>query len=125
MIGMKDKQGGWSFLSLLTFLLIAGVFVTVAFKLVPAYTDHQTLNSIMQSTQSDQQLLSRNKREIIRGINKKMSINNMKLPEGYLKITQDKGDVLLDIAYEVRIPIFLNVDAVVSFKEQYVGRQLD
>jgi hypothetical protein len=125
MTALKSRQGGWSFLSLLTFLIVAGVFVSVAFKLVPAYTDHQTLKSIMQSTQLDRQLMSRNKREILRGIGKKMGINNMALPKGYLKITKDKGDVLMDIAYEIRIPIFMNVDAVVSFKEQYVGQELD
>ncbi len=122
---LKQHQGGWSFLSLMTALIVVGVFVAVAFKLAPAYNDHQTLKSIMQSTQSDQQLMSQGKRDIRLGVGKKMRINNLDLPKEFLKITKEKGDVFLDVEYQVRIPIFANVDALVSFKEQYVGRELD
>jgi uncharacterized membrane protein (DUF106 family) len=117
------RQAGWSFLGLLGFLLVAGVFVTVAFKLVPAYTDHETLKSIMVDTQRDQQLMAESKSEIELSLIKKLRINNMNLPKEFMKITKDKGDVFMDIDYEIRIPIFMNVDAVVSFKEQYVGRE--
>ncbi len=123
MMHSTHRQAGWSFLGLLVFLLVAGVFVSVGFKLAPAYTDHQTLKSIMADTQRDQQLMARSKAEIKSSLNKKLSINNMNLPKEFMTITKDKGDVLMDIAYEVRIPIFMNVDAVVSFKEQYVGRE--
>tara|TARA_R110002094_G_scaffold43364_2_gene55501 strand:- start:2382 stop:2756 length:375 start_codon:yes stop_codon:yes gene_type:complete len=120
---VKHRQGGWSFLSLLVFLLVAGVFVSIGFKLVPAYTDHETLKSILVSTQNDRALMAKTKNEIELSLTKKLRINNMKLPEKFLKITKDKGDVFLDIDYEIRIPIFMNVDAVVSFKEQYIGRE--
>ena len=122
----KVRQGGWSFSGLLVMLVVAGIFVGVGFKLVPAYTDHQTLKSIMLSTVSDRSLISRSKREIQNGIRKKMGINNMRdIPKEYLKITKEKGEVFLDVDYEVRIPIFANVDAMVSFKEQYIGRELE
>lgn len=120
---VKHRQGGWSFLSLLVFLLVAGVFVSIGFKLVPVYTDHETLKSILVSTQNDRALMAKTKNEIELSLTKKLRINNMKLPEKFLKITKDKGDVFLDIDYEIRIPIFMNVDAVVSFKEQYIGRE--
>ena len=121
-----DTDGERAALARVFDLGLAGIFIAIAFKLVPAYTDHQTLKTIMQSTRSDQQLMSRSKRDILRGINKKMGINNMRdIPKDYLKITKDKGDVLMDVEYNVRIPIFMNVDALVSFKEQYVGHELD
>ena len=120
---VKHRQGGWSFLSLLVFLLVAGVFVSIGFKLVPVYTDHETLKSILVSTQNDRALMAKTKNEIELSLTKKLRINNMKLPEKFLKITKDKGDVFLGIDYEIRIPIFMNVDAVVSFKEQYIGRE--
>ncbi|MEH6649311.1 MAG: DUF4845 domain-containing protein [Motiliproteus sp.] len=122
----KCRQGGWSFSGLLVVLVVVGIFVAVGFKLVPAYTDHETLKSIMQSTISDQALLSKSKREIKAGIGKKTRMNNMRdIPKDYVKITKEKGEVFLNIDYEIRIPIFANVDAVVSFKEQYVGRELE
>ena len=123
MMLLKHRQGGWSFLGLLGFLLVAGIFVSIGFKIVPAYTDHETLKSILVDTQRDQALMAKSKSDIELSMTKKLRINNMKLPEKFLKITKDKGDVFLDVDYEVRIPIFMNVDAVVSFKEQYIGRE--
>ena len=121
----KYRQGGWSFLSLLTVLLVTGVFVTVGFKLAPAYADNQTLKSVMQASVQDQQLMSRSKRDIRSSLLKKMRINNLSLPDKAIKITKEKGDVFFDIDYEIRIPMFANVEAVVMFKEQYMGRELD
>ena len=77
----------------------------------------------MVDTQRDQQLMAESKSEIELSLIKKLRINNMNLPKEFMKITKDKGDVFMDIDYEIRIPIFMNVDAVVSFKEQYVGRE--
>lgn len=117
-----SNQGGWTFLGLLTFLLVAGIFVSVGFKLAPAYTDHQTLKSIMRTVELDHQMLANNKRQIELSVIKKMRINNLKLPPEFLKITKSKGEVIMDIDYEVRIPMFHNVEAVVMFEEQYIGK---
>ncbi len=122
MISKCSKQGGWTFLGLLTFLLVAGIFVAVGFKLAPAYADHQTLKSIMRTVELDQQMLSKNKRQIELSVIKKMRVNNLKLPKEFLKITKDKGEVIMDVDYEIRIPMFHNVAAVVMFKEQYIGK---
>lgn len=124
-MGMRRHQGGWSFLGLLAVLTVAGIFIAVAFKLAPIYGEHQTIKSIMETTLLDQRLLSEPKRSIRSSIYKKMGINYLQPPADFLKITKDKGDVIMDINYEVRIPIFMNVDALVSFKEQYIGRELD
>ncbi|RDE22699.1 DUF4845 domain-containing protein [Motiliproteus coralliicola] len=121
----RSYQGGWTFLGLLTFLLVAGIFVAVGFKLAPAYADHQTLKSIMRSVELDQQMLAKNKRQIELSIRKKMGINNLRLPQEFIKITKDKGEVTMDVDYEVRIPMFYNVAAVVMFKEQYKGKPID
>ena len=122
---LKNQQGGWTVLGLLTFLLVAGSFVFVGFKLAPAYSDHETLKSVMRGMQLDEGLLSRSNREIRLHAIKTMRVNNMQLPEDYLKITRDKGDVILDVNYEVRIPMFYNIEALVVFKEQYIGKEGD
>ncbi|MFT6915080.1 MAG: hypothetical protein ACJAWL_001383 [Motiliproteus sp.] len=123
MVSSTHRQGGWSFLGLLIFLLVAGAFMTVGFKLVPAYTDHEALKSILVDTQRDQLLMAKSKQEIALNLTKKLRINNLSLPKEFIKISKDKGDVLMDVDYEIRMPIFMNVDAVVSFKEQYLGHE--
>lgn len=120
------KQQGWSFTSLLAVLFVAGVFLTVGFKLAPAYYDHRTLQSIMTDTVADRALLSKKKSEIRISILNRLRLNNMRdLPKDFFKIEKDKGTVIFNIDYEMRIPIFMNVDAIVYFKEQYEGQELE
>ncbi|OMH38375.1 hypothetical protein BGP75_07580 [Motiliproteus sp. MSK22-1] len=106
-------------------LIVAGIFVTVGFKLAPAYADHETLKSMMSEVVQDRALLSKRNREIEINIGRRMRINNTVLPKEFLKIVRDKGTVRLIIDYEVRIPIFANVDAVVYFDETYEGQELE
>ena len=121
----RKRQGGWTFTGLLLVLIVAGIFVAVGFKLAPAYADHETLKSLMSDTIRDRQLLSEHKAEIELSVIRRMRINNMKLPEKFMEISKDKGTVTLTIDYEIRIPIFANVDAVVYFNEVYEGQELD
>lgn len=122
---LMRKQRGWTFLGLMMVLMVAGVFVSVAFKLAPAYADHNTLKSIMEDVVVDRHLLSEKKHDILSKIITRLRINNTSLPDGYLSIEKDKGTVKFIIDYELRIPMFGNVDAVVYFDEVYEGRELD
>ncbi len=119
------RQRGWSFTGVLIVLMVAGIFVSVGFKLAPAYADHNTLKSIMTDTIRDRQLLSKSRRDIEISVIRRMRINNTKLPKDFMKISKDKGTVTIDINYDVRIPIFQNVDALVWFEEKYEGQELE
>jgi hypothetical protein len=122
---LKHRQAGWTFYGVLAFLLIAGVVVTVGFKLSPAYADWHTLKQVMESTANDRALLSKNAREIRNSLSKRMRINNLELPQDFVAITKDKGDVFLDVNYEIRTPLFGNVDAVMTFKQRFAGKELE
>lgn len=118
-------QRGWTFSGLLAVLVVVGIFVGVAFKLAPAYTDFYTLESIMESVIQDRRLLAKPNTEVKLSIRRRMGINNLKLPQDFLSISRDKGTVHLDVDYEIRTPIFHNVDAVMSFKKRYSGQEVD
>lgn len=122
----RNRQGGWTFLGLLSILIVAGVFVAVGFKLAPAYQDHRTLQSILQDMVADRHLMSESKHAIKTRLSKRFTINSMyEFPRDAVKIEKDKGTVLLIAKYERRFPIFMNVDAVVHFDEVYEGQELD
>lgn len=122
---LKHRQAGWTFYGVLAFLLVAGTVVSVGFKLSPAYADWYTLKEVMESTANDRALLSKNPREIRNSLYKRMGINNLKLPKEFVTITKDKGDVFLDVDYEIRTPLFGNVDAVMTFKQRFAGKELE
>ncbi len=124
-MSLPQRQQGWSFTGLLIVLLVAGIFITVAFKLVPAYADYYTLTSIMEDTIEDRALISQRKHDIESSVIKRLRVNNMRLPKEFMTIEKDKGDVTLTIDYEIRTPLFHNVDAVMSFKQEYKGQELE
>ncbi|MCW8885385.1 MAG: DUF4845 domain-containing protein [Motiliproteus sp.] len=122
---LSRNQQGWTFLGVLTVLIVAGIFVSIGFKLTPAYTDHRTLKSLMTDTIRDRSLLSESKREIELSVIKRLRLNNMKMPKEFMKIEKDKGTVKLIVDYVIRVPIFYNVDALMTFKETYEGQELE
>jgi hypothetical protein len=118
--GVAHFQRGASFTSTLIGLIVAGIFFAVGFKLFSAYWDHATINSIVKATSQDQDELSKPLRELRRDLDKKFYINQVELPEkDSLQVRLEEGVIYFDLVYEVRVPMFYNVDALVMFEEHY------
>lgn len=118
--GIAHFQRGASFTSTLIVLIVAGIFFTVGFKLFSPYWDHATINSIVQTTSEDPDELTKSLRELRRDLDKKLYINQVELPEKEsLQVRLDEGVIYFDLVYEVRVPMFYNVDALVMFEEHY------
>ncbi|WP_415896826.1 DUF4845 domain-containing protein [Neptuniibacter sp. QD72_48] len=113
-------QAGASMFSILIVLIVAGFLFTIAFKLMPAYMDHRTINSVLVDAMNDPDELAKGARGIRIGMTKKLIINQVKLPSNDgLRIVQKEGIITAILDYEVRVPMFGNVDAVVFFTEEY------
>ncbi len=116
----RKQQQGATFFSILIVLIVAGIFFSVAFKIYPAYTDNMTIDSVLTDVISNRDELAKGPGGMKRDITKKFRINQVKLPsKDSMKITRDKGVIRIDLNYEVRIPMFYNVDAMVKFEKQY------
>lgn len=117
---MLNRQKGASLLSIMIILIIGGIFFSVGFKLYPAFFDYKLVDSVLTDVSSDQDELSKPLMRLRQDVQKKFHINQVVLPEkDSLVIRQEKGVIYFDLDYEVRVPMFFNVDAVVSFNKQY------
>lgn len=117
---VRNRQKGASLLSIMIILIVGGIFFSVGFKLYPAYFDYRLIDSVLTDITQDQEELSKSTRQIRSDLSKKFRINQVNLPEkDSLVIRQEKGVLYFDLDYEVRVPMFYNVDAVVSFNKQY------
>lgn len=117
---MRSRQTGASLLSIMIVLIIGGVFFSVGFKLYPAYFDYKLVDSVLTDVSTDQDELSKPLIRLRQDLAKKFRINQVKLPEkDSIVVRQEKGMIYFDLDYEVRVPMFYNVDAVVSFNKQY------
>ena len=116
----RKQQAGASFFSVLIVLIVAGFLFSIAFKLYPAYTDNLTVESVIEDMVSDREQLKTGPQGLKSSFIKKMRINQVKLPhKDSLVITRKEGVIRFILDYEVRIPMFYNVDAVVVFKKEY------
>lgn len=118
--GVAHFQRGATMTSVLIGLIVAGIFFTVAFKLYPPYMDQMTINSIIISMTEDEEEMSKSVREIRSNVGKRLYINQIELPNREaLQIRLDEGVLYFDLVYEVRVPMFYNIDAIVKFEEHY------
>lgn len=119
MTNVHHKQEGASFLSILVVLIVAGTFFSVAFKLYPAYMDYTTVDSVLTGVIQDDEELEKGTQGMFRDLRKKWKVNQIKLPKEALNIRRKEGVITIYLDYEVRVPMFFNVDAMVKFEKQY------
>lgn len=116
----RKQQTGASFFSVLIVLIVAGFFFSVAFKLYPSYMDFNTIDSVLTQVSTDRDELKKSVGSIKLDLSKKFRINQVKLPnKDSLIITKKEGVIRFTLDYEIRVPMFYNVDAMVKFEKQY------
>jgi Tfp pilus assembly protein PilE len=117
---MYKAQRGMSFFSLMIILIVAGIFLSVAFKLYPAYWDHGLVTSMMEELVEQPETKTDSPTETRSKIDKRLRINQVTLPSRKaVTIDVKEGVKTLTLKYDVIVPMFSNVDAVVKFNEQY------
>lgn len=119
-MSMYKTQRGMSFFSLMIILIVAGVFLAVGMKLVPPYWDHSLVTSMMEELVEQPETKTDSPRDTRTKISKRLRINQVKLPsQDAIAIDVKEGIKTLTLKYDIIVPMFYNVDAVVKFNEQY------
>lgn len=117
---MARHERGASFFSMLIVLMMAGSLLATAFKIYQPYLDHMAVKSVLENITVDYDELRKPLATIRTDINQRLYINQVSLPnQEALSIIDDKGLLKFDLKYEVRLPMFFNVDAVIKFAEYY------
>ncbi len=119
-MSIRSKQRGVSFFSLMIILIVAGIFFAVGMKLFPVYWDHSLVTSMMEELVDEPETKKDSPTETRMKISKRLRINQVNLPvQDAVKIDIKEGVKTLTLEYNVTVPMFYNVDAVVKFHEQY------
>lgn len=116
----KNKQLGASPLATLFLLVMVALALMLAIKIIPAYMDDNSVNSVITSMGADDKLMTYTDEQIRSKIQSRLTINNIRdFKNEYIKITRDNGVLVIDADYEKRENIFKNIDVIVSFKNHY------
>jgi len=116
----KQKQSGFSLISLILTTLFVGVTVLVAIRLFPVYFEHYKIVSTIESLTDD--VKSKSPSEIVTSamlrsaLQRKFDINDIRnVAVNDLKLSRVNGDYKIQAKYDVRIYMIGNIDAVVRF----------
>lgn len=115
-----NKQQGLGAISLLLILVVAGFFLLCFFRIGPAYLDNRYITSALRTlSENNSDVGQLEKTEIRKQLGNFMTINgvrNQSVKDFIIK--RDKEKMIITNVYEVRVPIFANIDAVINFKNQ-------
>ncbi len=116
----SQKQQGATMWSIL-FVLAMFIFIAMlAFKVVPIYSEHTIVRSVLQDLVDSPEFKNMSKKNVMRNIRNRMKINNVRdiSIDSFTPITNRSGEKVIKIDYEQRAPIMSNLSAVVHFEEE-------
>ena len=115
-----SQQRGMSMISWAVVLIVVAILGTAAFRMVPAYMEHNTISTTIRSQLQDGKSALMSAREIREGIGKRFTINQVNVIRvDDLAIVKEGGVLTVSTDYEVREPMFYNVSIVMTFKDEF------
>ncbi|WP_339344214.1 DUF4845 domain-containing protein [uncultured Alcanivorax sp.] len=115
-----SRQRGMSMISWAVVLIVVAILGTAAFRMVPAYMEHNTISTTIRSLLQDSKTALMSPSEIRAGIDKRFTINQVNVIRvDDLVIVKEGGVLTVSTDYEVREPMFYNVSIVMTFKDEF------
>ena len=112
------RQAGNSALGVLTILIMVGFFVMCVIRMAPPYFESLTVKSIIESIVDDPDSPNYSTSQIRRRIETEFNTNQILEIEGKdVEVYRKKGETYVDASYEVRVPLFWRIDAVMKFDD--------
>jgi len=113
---MVSKPRGMTLMSFVVVLALVGFFALVAMKLFPMYSEYFNLKSVMKEYAAQPNSASIPPAQMYSELNRRFGIAYVSSVEKeHIKIVREGGQTKLNIAYEVRTPLFGNLDVVGNF----------
>ena len=115
---IRYKQKGEGLLVLVLWAIIAIFVVMLVLKLLPVYRENMAIKSVLVAMANDPVLQNGTKGEIRSSFNKRAQIDDISAVNGSdLEIDKEGGQMVVDIAYSVKTPLFANISLFIDFNE--------
>jgi len=113
---MKRSQGGFSFLILLAFAMLAAVVVFVVLKVVPVYTEYNAIKRTINEISVDQDQTDHEVRRSFENNDIVQDFNSVKKED--LLVVSSGGKLGVGIRYDTNVPIMKDIKLVFHFEYQ-------
>ncbi|MGV8836266.1 DUF4845 domain-containing protein [Cellvibrio sp.] len=118
-IKLLKHQRGLGMLQWALVIAVAGFFILFAFKVIPLYAENTYVESALRSLETGGEKLEQmTDAEIKSKLNNFYMINNVRSegPTTNIKVVRESEKAVVTVDYETRVPLFWNIDLVVSFQ---------
>lgn len=113
---MVSKPRGITLMSFLIVLVVVGFFALVVMKLFPMYSEYYSLKGVMEEYAAQPNSAANSPTQMHNDLNRRFGIAYIdSVQKEHIKVTRTGGVSQLNIAYEVRVPLFANLDVVGKF----------
>lgn len=115
-----SRQGGLTGVGWLATLILVVMAITLTLKLAPHYIDFYTMQSVLEGL-PEQEVHSMSRTDVNDVLEKRFKINNLRdfKIRDIITVERNRDATVLEVRYERREHIFLNVDVVITFHKRY------
>jgi Tfp pilus assembly major pilin PilA len=114
---MRNRQQG---VTLFSFIMICAVVVVVAilgFKIVPAYVEQYTISGMLRNIAGNRDLAKATAADVRAAFRRQMEVDRITaVGPGDLEVSREDGQLVIEVQYQVTIPMFSNISLLVDFK---------
>ncbi len=116
---MRFQTGEVSFLGLLG-VMAGGLVLWVAIAVSPAFIEHYQVEKLVEQARTDGKLASAEKTTVYNWFSKAFKNNNLwdLEPKDIIKITGKGSQRKIVLQYEVRKPLFSNIELLLDFSDE-------
>lgn len=116
---MRRHQSGMTLISFLITAAVVGFFLFIVMKLFPMYKEYFEVKSALKGLASEAGIAHEQPAQIKEKFFKRLYINySESVKNEHVKIENKGGGQTIYVNYEVRVPLFYNLDAVGKFSAE-------
>lgn len=117
---MYKHQSGFISLTWMSYFFSLAVIIMCAVKLVPVYVEHTYVKDALKFIAANNSDVAKlDKSQLKSKLDKYMAINTVgTVQSNSFSFERQSVGYLVNSVYEVRVPFFLNIDALLSFRSQ-------
>jgi hypothetical protein len=113
------KQGGMTAIGWILVLALIAVGSLITLRLVPLYLEFYSVTASLKSLQAEPGMGEKAPAQITELLRRRLDVNDVRnVKRDNIRVRRNGAVVLVSVDYEVRVPMFGNVDAVAMFKRE-------
>lgn len=122
----QARQKGVTTLGLLVLGMLIGVWVLVIIKLVPVYIEDYGIKDVFEDYQAQYKEIGGEKRKIVDHFERGFQVNNIRyVSVKELEVEKKPKEMTVKLNYDVRVPLFYNIDIMLSFQNEATVPRMD